>query len=110
MKFRNSILFSNTDKQIGDYWTLNFLIKYSFVLFLSASIISCSNCLEYQARRLKIRFRDKTNEQTQYLHTLNSTLVATSRTLVAIMENFQTKDGHVEVPQVLQKYLGKNII
>ena len=73
-------------------------------------IVSCSNCLEYQARRLKIRFRDKTNEQTQYLHTLNSTLVATSRTLVAIMENFQTKDGHVEVPQVLQKYLGKNII
>lgn len=73
-------------------------------------IVSCSNCLEYQARRLKIRFRDKTNEQTQYLHTLNSTLVATSRTLVAIMENFQTKDGHMQVPQVLQKYLGKNII
>lgn len=73
-------------------------------------IVSCSNCLEYQARRLKIRFRDKTNEQTQYLHTLNSTLVATSRTLVAIMENFQTKDGHVQVPQVLEKYLGKNTI
>ncbi len=73
-------------------------------------IVSCSNCLEYQARRLKIRFRDKTNEQTQYLHTLNSTLVATSRTLVAIMENFQTKDGHIEIPQVLQKYLGKNTI
>ncbi len=73
-------------------------------------IVSCSNCLEYQARRLKIRFRDKTNEQTQYLHTLNSTLVATSRTLVAIMENFQTKDGHLTVPQVLQKYLGKNTI
>ncbi len=73
-------------------------------------IVSCSNCLEYQARRLKIRFRDKTNEQTQYLHTLNSTLVATSRTLVAIMENFQTKDGHLTVPQVLQKYLGKNKI
>ena len=73
-------------------------------------IVSCSNCLEYQARRLKIRFRDKTNEQTKYLHTLNSTLVATSRTLVAIMENFQTKDGHVQVPQVLEKYLGKNTI
>jgi len=73
-------------------------------------IVSCSNCLEYQARRLKIRFRDKTNEQTQYLHTLNSTLVATSRTLVAIIENFQTKDGHITVPQVLQKYLGKNTI
>ncbi|HEY7368046.1 MAG TPA: serine--tRNA ligase, partial [Nitrosopumilaceae archaeon] len=43
-------------------------------------IVSCSNCLDFQARRLKIRFRDKTNEQTQYLHTLNSTLVATTRT------------------------------
>ena len=73
-------------------------------------IVSCSNCLDYQARRLKIRFRDKTNEQTQYLHTLNSTLVATTRTLVAIMENFQTKDGHINVPEVLQRYVGKNTI
>jgi len=73
-------------------------------------IVSCSNCLDYQARRLMIRFRNKTNEQTQYIHTLNSTLVATSRTLVAIMENFQTKDGHISVPQVLQKYLGKDSI
>ena len=73
-------------------------------------IVSCSNCLDFQARRLKIRFRDKTNEETQYLHTLNSTLVATTRTLVAIMENFQTKDGHITIPQVLQKYVGKNTI
>ena len=73
-------------------------------------IVSCSNCLDYQARRLLIRFRDKTNEPTKYLHTLNSTLVATSRTLVAIMENFQTKDGHISVPQVLQKYFGKSTI
>ena len=73
-------------------------------------IVSCSNCLDYQARRLKIRFREKTNEETQYLHTLNSTLVATSRVLVSIMENFQTKDGHIVVPKILQKYMGKNII
>jgi len=73
-------------------------------------IVSCSNCLDYQARRLKIRFRDKTNEETQYLHTLNSTLVATSRILVSIMENFQTKDGHIIIPKVLQKYMGKNTI
>ncbi|MSV33390.1 MAG: serine--tRNA ligase [Nitrosarchaeum sp.] len=73
-------------------------------------IVSCSNCLDYQARRLKIRFREKTNDETQYLHTLNSTLVATSRVLVSIMENFQTKDGHIIVPKVLQKYMGKNII
>lgn len=69
-------------------------------------IVSCSNCLDYQARRLKIRFRDKTNEDTQYLHTLNSTLVATTRVMVSIMENFQTKDGHIKIPQALQSYMG----
>ena len=69
-------------------------------------IVSCSNCLDYQARRLKIRFRDKTNEDTQYLHTLNSTLIATTRVLVSIMENFQTKDGHIRIPRVLQSYMG----
>jgi seryl-tRNA synthetase len=73
-------------------------------------IVSCSNCLDFQTRRLKIRFRDKTNEQTQYVHSLNSTLVATTRTLVAIMENFQTKDGHINVPKPLQKYLGSNTL
>ncbi len=73
-------------------------------------IVSCSNCLDFQTRRLKIRFRDKTNEQTQYVHSLNSTLVATTRTLVAIMENFQTKDGHINVPKPLQKYLGSSTI
>ena len=73
-------------------------------------IISCSNCLEFQARRLKIRFRDKTNEQPQHLHTLNSTLVATTRTMVAILENFQTKDGHIAIPKVLQKYVGTSTI
>ncbi|MDE1727104.1 MAG: serine--tRNA ligase [Thaumarchaeota archaeon] len=73
-------------------------------------IISCSNCLDFQARRLKIRFRDKTNEQPQYLHTLNSTLVATTRTMVAILENFQTKDGHISIPKVLQKYVGASTI
>lgn len=69
-------------------------------------IVSCSNCLEYQARRLKIRFRDKTNEDTQYIHTLNSTLIATTRVLVSIMENFQTKEGHILIPKVLQPYMG----
>lgn len=73
-------------------------------------IVSCSNCLDFQARRLKIRFRDKTNEDTQYVHTLNSTVVATSRILVSIMENFQTNDGKIKVPEVLQKYMGKDSI
>src|SRR6185503_3683798 len=68
-------------------------------------IVSCSNCLDYQARRLAIRFRDKTNEETRFLHTLNSTLVATERTMVAIIENYQTSSGAVEVPEVLQTYM-----
>jgi seryl-tRNA synthetase len=69
-------------------------------------VVSCSNCLDYQARRLRIRFRDKTNEETRIVHTLNSTLIATERTMVAILENFQTPRGTVEVPKVLQKYMG----
>ena len=73
-------------------------------------ICSVSNCNDFQARRLKIRFRDKTNEETQYVHTLNGTLVAIERTMVAIIENFQTNDGHIKVPEVLQKYLGKDKI
>ena len=73
-------------------------------------IVSCSNCLDYQSRRLKIRFREKSNEDTKYIHTLNSTLVAIERTMVAILENNQTKDGHVEVPKVLQNYFGDNLI
>ncbi|MDF2727974.1 MAG: serS, partial [Nitrososphaera sp.] len=53
-----------------------------------------------------IRFRDKTNEETRLVHTLNSTLVATERTMVALLENFQTSNGSVEIPKVLQKYMG----
>ncbi len=73
-------------------------------------VVSCSNCVDYQARRLKIRFKNKQKDKPIYVHTLNSTLVATSRILVSIVENFQTKDGHICVPKILQKYLGKHII
>ncbi len=73
-------------------------------------LASCSNCLDFQARRLKIRFRNRTDEQPQYLHTLNSTLVATTRTMVAILENFQTKDGHISIPKAIQKYMGSSAI
>lgn len=69
-------------------------------------LVSCSNCLDYQARRLGIRYRDRTNEDTELVHTLNSTLVAVQRTLVAILENYQTPSGAVEVPGVLQPYMG----
>lgn len=69
-------------------------------------IVSCSNCADFQSRRLMIRFRDSTDAQTSYVHTLNSTLVATSRVLVGIIENFQTAGGRIKVPGVLQKYVG----
>lgn len=73
-------------------------------------IVSCSNCWDYQARRLKIRYRDSTDAETQYIHTLNSTLVATTRVLVSILENYQTKDGHIQIPKVLRQYIKKDLI
>ncbi|MDG7008195.1 MAG: serine--tRNA ligase [Nitrososphaerota archaeon] len=68
-------------------------------------MVSCSNCTDYQARRLKIRFRDKQSEATRLVHTLNSTAV-TTRVLVAIAENFQQKDGSVKIPKALGPYMG----
>lgn len=66
---------------------------------------SNSNCTDYQARRLNIKYVDKKGNRT-YIHTLNNTAIATSRTLVAILENFQQKDGSVKIPTALQKYMG----
>ncbi len=64
--------------------------------------VSCSNCTSYQAVRLNIRFgKDK-----EYVHTLNSTAIATGRTLRAIIENYQQKDGSIKVPSVLVPYMG----
>jgi len=69
-------------------------------------ICSCSNCTDYQARSLRIRYRDKPNDETSLVHTLNSTLVAIQRTMVAILENYQTSKGTIIVPQSLKKYMG----
>jgi seryl-tRNA synthetase len=71
-------------------------------------VVSASNDLDYQARRLKIRYRSK--EGNILVHTLNSTLVATTRTLVAIVENNQLGDGRVEIPKVLRETMGKEVI
>jgi seryl-tRNA synthetase len=73
--------------------------------------VSCSNCTSYQAVRSNTRYRDKASEPTRYVHTLNSTFVATERTLIAIMENFQREDGSIAVPEVLRPYMnGLDII
>ncbi|MCP4798983.1 MAG: serine--tRNA ligase, partial [bacterium] len=62
-------------------------------------VVSCSNCTDYQANRLRMRYR--TADGNAAVHTLNSTAVATSRALVAIMEQYQNEDGTVRVPDVL---------
>jgi seryl-tRNA synthetase len=69
-------------------------------------IVSCSNCTTYQAVRSKIRFRNKPDEPTKWVHTLNSTLIATERAIIAIMENYQNKDGSITIPDALQSYMG----
>ena len=69
-------------------------------------VVSCSNCTTYQAVRSNIRFRDRPDEPTKWVHTLNSTLVATERALVAILENYQNKDGSITIPETLQVYMG----
>jgi seryl-tRNA synthetase len=66
---------------------------------------STSNCTDYQARRLNIRFRSK-DQKLEFVHTLNGTAFAIGRMLIAIIENYQQKDGSVRVPKILQKYTG----
>ncbi len=68
---------------------------------------SNSNCTDYQARRLNIKYREKEGQSpADYIHTLNNTAIATSRTLIAILEQFQQKDGTVKIPQVLRPLMG----
>lgn len=66
---------------------------------------SVSNCTDFQARRLNIRYRDKQTKKLEFVHTLNGTGFAIGRTIIAIIENYQQKDGTVKVPEVLKKYL-----
>ena len=72
-------------------------------------VTSTSNCTDYQARNLNIKFRRKTGE-TEYLHMLNGTAIVMTRVPLAILENFQQKDGSIKIPEVLQKWMGKEII
>jgi seryl-tRNA synthetase len=85
--------------------------KYDVEVWMPAQnayreIISCSNCTDYQARRLGIRYREKEGAPPKgFLHTLNSTAIATGRTIVALLESFQQEDGSIVVPKVLRKYM-----
>ncbi len=71
-------------------------------------VTSTSNCTDYQARRLRIRYRSAGKKGTHFVHTLNGTAVAVSRALLAILENYQQADGSVVVPEVLRPWLGKD--
>jgi seryl-tRNA synthetase len=73
-------------------------------------VTSTSNCTDYQARRLGIRFKHKGEKGTHFAHTLNGTAVAISRTIIAILENYQQPDGSVIVPEILLKWMGKDCI
>ena len=70
-------------------------------------VSSVSNALDYQARRGNIRFKNKTMNKNEFVHTLNASGLATSRIVPAILEQFQLKDGSVEVPKVLRRFVGK---
>ncbi len=75
-----------------------------------AEITSTSNCTDYQARRLNIRYKRRGEKGTRLVHTLNGTAVAVSRTLIAILENYQQADGSVVVPEVLRRWVGVDVI
>ena len=69
-------------------------------------ISSCSNMVDFQARRMQARFRRQGEKKPELLHTLNGSGLAVGRTLVAILENYQQADGSIAVPTVLQGYMG----
>jgi seryl-tRNA synthetase len=73
-------------------------------------VTSTSNCTDYQARRLGIRYRSKGTKGTQFVHTLNGTAVAITRAIIAILENLQQADRTVTLPKVLQPLMGKERI
>lgn len=88
--------------------------KYDIEYFSPAEgeyreLTSCSNCTDYQARNLNIRFRN-TDGKLEFVHTLNGTAVTSSRNLIAILENHQQKDGTVKIPKALQKYYGSSTL
>lgn len=69
-------------------------------------ISSCSNCTDFQARRMQARVRNPESGKTELIHTLNGSGVAAGRALIAVLENFQRADGSVEIPEVLRPYMG----
>ena len=72
-------------------------------------ISSCSNFEDYQARRAAIRFKDNKTDKARFVHTLNGSGLAVGRTVAAILENYQNKDGSVTIPEILRPYMNNAI-
>ena len=73
-------------------------------------VTSTSNCTDYQARRLKVRFKQAGKKGTEFVHTLNGTAVATGRAMIALLENHQQPDGSIRVPEVLRPWVGSDVL
>lgn len=89
----------------------NAAIKYDLEAWFPGSkayreLVSCTNCKDYQARKTKTRFGKAGSGDAQTLHTLNSTAIATERTICCLLENYQQEDGSIKVPDVLVPYMG----
>ena len=69
-------------------------------------ISSCSNCWDFQARRMRARFRPNGGKGTEFVHTLNGSGLAVGRTMIAIIENYQNVDGTITIPEALRVYMG----
>ena len=68
-------------------------------------VSSCSNCKDFQSRRMKMRIKDHITKEISYPHTLNGSSLAVGRVIVSILENFQNKDGSVTIPKILRNYM-----
>ena len=90
--------------------------KYDIEVYLPGQgkyreVVSCSNTTDYQSRRLNIKYREREGGKPKgYVHTLNSTLTALQRTMIAIVENYQNEDLTITVPKVLQPYLRRDVL
>ena len=88
----------------------NAAIKYDLEAWFPGSkayreLVSCTNCTDYQARKTKTRVGKAGSGDAQILHTLNSTAIATERTICCILENYQQEDGSIKIPEVLIPYM-----
>ena len=111
---RNITFYGGTIK-LDNYYQFSSAKTYDIEVWMPSygryvEISSCSNFVDFQARRMNIRFKDDPKDKAQLVHTLNGSGVAIGRTVAAILENYQNEDGSVTVPEALRPYFGTDII